>query len=388
MKVAFFSSGIPNQGGGISTYMLQMANALNVAGHKAVFFTSRIEGRPEIEETDAATIYRICARNEMRGRNTAQIALELAANLHVDLIEGADHLGECATLLKISRNVPVMIKVHCSNAVRVLHQSEALYPWQKLMIRLAHLRNLSQVKAEILSIRKADLLCAPSKRLIQELKKQSIYKNRSIGLIPNPFSPMDFPRSEEGSAPMILFAGRMSIGKGITYLPRIMEEVWNVVPECRLVIAGSDSYARGLGSLKDWLIQRFHDDISKVSFAGNLSTVDLVKMYDTAWVVIIPSRWDNFPSVALESMAREKPIVASPHGGMPEMLENTRNIIAAPECEDFPKGICTFLRNKSFRQSAGINGLKRLKRVYAPKVVADVYVSFVEQALISSGLKS
>ena len=39
--------------------------------------------------------------------------------------------------------------------------------------------------------------------------------------------------------------------------------------------------------------------------------------------MILPSRWDNFPTVLLEAMARSRPVVSSPNGGMPEMLEGT-----------------------------------------------------------------
>ena len=381
MKVAFYSSAYPGCGDGISTYIFQMSMALRLIGHQTVIFTNRESGCPEIEKTEGATIYRIYEKSEIRSRVAALNVLKAAENLKIDLIEGADHLGECAPLLAMPHNVPVMVKVHCSNAVRVLYESEVLYPWQRIMTRLAHMRNWRQIIAEFQSIRNADILCAPSKKLIYELKKQSFFKGRSIGFVPNPFTPFRFSRSAEQTVPTILFAGRLCFGKGISYLPKIMQKVWGVVPECRLILAGSDSYARGLGSLQTWLEKRFLDQRSHVTFAGNLSVDALTRMYDQAWLVIIPSRWDNFPSVALEAMARRKPIVASPYGGMPEMFKNTGNIIADPETEDFSNAVCSFLQDKKLRQDAGISGLQRTEDVYAPEVVAEQYVSFVNQSL-------
>ena len=381
MKVAFLSSDIPCRGGGISSYILQMSGALREAGHNTIILTNHMCGRSDIEETEYATIYRIFTKRDMGRQCMGGKALEIASNLKVDLIEGADHLGECDSLLRVSHDIPIMVKVHCSNAVKVLWSSEVLYPWQKILIKFAQLKKYQTIKAEIRSIRKADILCAPSMRVIQELKRQPLYKNLELGLIPNPYKPIDVPIRGMNQEPTVLFAGRLSFGKGISYLPKIMAKVWESVPDCRLILAGNDSYARGIGSLKKWLIKRFEKDIHKITFTGNIPFDVLVEMYDRAWVVIIPSRWDNFPSVALEAMARERPIVASPHGGMPEMLENTGNIVADPEKEDFARGICAFLENEVLRRAAGADGSARVKSVYAPKAIADQYISYVEQVM-------
>lgn len=377
MKIVFYSWGYPDRGGGISTYVYQMCKALTQCGHRAVVVTDRDGPGQQVEETDSATIHRLYQTKDIRSAGAAAKVLELADSLQADLIEGADHLGECAPLLGMARNIPVMIKVHCSNAVNVLYESEIMFWWQRPLIRLAHLRNIRQLRAERTSIREADILCAPSARLIRELSQQPLAQGRTIGRIPNPFFPSEHPVAKEADIPTILYVGRLCFGKGISYLPAMMQTVWEQVPGCRLVIAGSDSYARGIGSLRVWLTREFSEKAGQVSFLGNVDRKSLQDLYDRSWVVVVPSRWDNFPSVVLEAMSRKKPVVASPHGGMPEMLADTGNRIAEPEKADFGRAVCRFLASQEARIGAGNDGFKRVKEVYAPEKVVDTYISYV-----------
>ena len=55
----------------------------------------------------------------------------------VDLIEGADHYGECAGLLRNRTRPPVLIKIHGCNAVRAPCESQILYSWQRWTQRIA-----------------------------------------------------------------------------------------------------------------------------------------------------------------------------------------------------------------------------------------------------------
>lgn len=57
----------------------------------------------------------------------------------------------------------------------------------------------------------------------------------------------------------------------------------------------------------------------RVRFTGYVPPESVVKYYDAARVVLVPSRWpEPFGMVGIEAMRRARPVVAADHGGIPE----------------------------------------------------------------------
>jgi glycosyltransferase involved in cell wall biosynthesis len=103
--------------------------------------------------------------------------------------------------------------------------------------------------------------------------------------------------------------------------------------------------------------------------------------YRRAWIVIIPSRWDTFPTVMLEAMSLGKPVVASPHGGMPEMLENTLCRALLPESKAFTQQIELLLSDARRRHEAGESLRRKALAAYAPDRIVSRYLAFIESSL-------
>lgn len=380
MRVLFHGWEFPPQGGGVGAYMKNMAWALAQTGHSAVVVTGSAKGQPSEEATPFGVVYRVYGHGEIGTSKTRERVLAIARNHSSELIEGADHLGECADLLSEKRRPPVLIKVHACQAVRVAWKSHVYYPWQYLSIRFAHLRSIRQLVRERRSIEKADLLCVPSRRIWDEMIRQGLQLPENIAHIPNPYT-VDEAVEDHGESdfPLVLFVGRIEFGKGIEFLPAIVKTVVQHFPKARIEIVGSDTYARGVGSLKNWLEKQMGASRIYVDFKGRMDAKDLSKAYQRAWVVIVPSRWDNFPTVVLEAMAKARPIVASPHGGMPEMLKGTGAFVADPAKEIFAKMVCRLLGDPSERRKIGEACRERVQQEYNPKAIVSKYIQFVQK---------
>jgi glycosyltransferase involved in cell wall biosynthesis len=382
MRVLFHGWEFPPQGGGVGSYMHNMALALTQTGHSAVVVTGKAKGEPAEKEHAYGVVYRAYAYDEIGSAAVKDRVLAIARNHHVDLIEGADHLGECAGLLEEKRRPPVLVKVHACQAIRVAWESHVYYRWQKWSLRLAHLRVFRQLLRERQSIERADLLAVPSRRIWDEMIRQGLRLPRHIGHIPNPFPFVHTLRDScENPTPLVLFVGRIEFGKGIEFLPGIIHSVVRSFPDVRFMIAGSDTYARGLGSLRRWLEKEMGELTSHVDFLGRLDSKALNEVYGRSWLVIVPSRWDNFPTVMLEAMAKGRPIVTSPHGGMPEMLEGTGAIVTDPGKETFANAVCDLLGDSDERRKIGVACKQRVQEVYSPNAVVTKYVSFVQKKL-------
>lgn len=381
MKILFFNWEFPPQGSGVGRYIDFMTQALVAAGHECVVVAVRAEGYPECERQPGRTIYRLYDYRDIGSPWIARRVLELAREHQVDLIEGAEHFAELVDVLKASSRPPVLIKMHYNDFLYRLRYAQACYPWQRWMIDAACLRRRRIIRGERFSVEWADLLTAPCQRILDECRVQGITLPKHCGVIPNPVICPDGWQNREAEKPTVLLVGRTDIGKGIQYLGEMMERIWQQMPETVLELAGGDSYARGLGSMSKWLQRRMGAQSDRIKFLGFCSPEQIDEAYRRAWVVIVPSRWDTFPTVVLESMARRKAIVASPNGGMPEMLEDSGGVIAKPESPEFAEAVLTMLGDSTIRQQAGESVRARAEQVYAPSVVARQYLDFVQEAL-------
>lgn len=379
MNILFFGWEFPPRGGGVGAYMMHMARALVYSGHTAIMVTGRMPGHAETEQIEGVTTYRIYEKEQQGDLNLMRQVLKIAEKHNIDWIEGADHLGECAGLLKIKRRAPVVIKSHGCSALKFLRDSHVLKFWQKPIILLSLLRQHSTIVNEKYCLQNADLLLTPSWRMACELKKIRWKITSNLSVVPNTLI-TDFPQiREENSRPTLLFVGRIDIGKGIQWLPSIMKNLKE--KNVCLEIAGDDSYARGIGSLKKWLERKLSEVQVDVRFLGKVNQELLAEAYQRAWVVVMPSRWDNFPTVILEAMKYGKPVVSSPYGGMVEMLSGTMSRISLPESPDFSSQIDAFLSDKSLRQEAGASMKEKLRKDYSPQQVVSQYIKAVRSSL-------
>ena len=379
MRVLFHCCEFPPQAGGVGGYIYQMASCLTRMGNQAVVVTSRFPGLPELEDCECGRVYRIYNRKDARTLKVAKAVMDLARENKIDLVEGADHHGELAGIIRTKKRPPVVVKIHGSNPINVLQNSQIYYRWQKLTIWLAHVRNRKQTIDERFSIENAEMALMPSARMREELINQRIHIPRRNAVLPNPVLPFDGELNKESVAPTVLMVSRLDIGKGIQFLPGILRKLTSEFSDLTLEIAGDDSYARGIGSLRKWLVNRLGDLKGHVKFLGKLDREQLEHAYGRAWVVLLPSRWDNFPTVLLEAMIRGKPVVASPHGGMPEMLGGTLCGTAPPEGRDFINLVANLLRDSSLRKLAGESLKKKAKEAYAPEVIVKDYIGTLKQ---------
>lgn len=365
----------PPNGSGIGRYVAEMSRALVGQGHRVVVVTSRADGCFEEEVLgEGLLVLRKFDRNELRSNRVTKLALEVASQHRIDWIEVADHWGEGATILRHRKRPPVVVKMHYNDVLKVPRYAQAWYGWQKVMIDLACLRQWQSIRAERYSLTRADMLIAPCQRILDEAKRQGLPLPGKTAVVPNPIRVKKDWLNEEAEAPTLLLVGRIDVGKGVPYLKQIIRALIGEFPELRVELAGGDNYARGLGSVKKWLIRHLGDLGRHVHFLGVLDERAMDEAYRRAWAVIVPSRWDTFPQVVLEAMARGKPIVASPNGGMPEMLAGTDCLVVDPESKEFADAIRKLLVSRQVRLNAGRSAFAQAGTIFDPNRIADEYI--------------
>ncbi|MDE0840494.1 MAG: glycosyltransferase family 4 protein, partial [Kiritimatiellae bacterium] len=366
MKILFFCWEYPPEGAGIGRYIAEMSAALQSAGHEIIVVTSEADGAPAQEALPNGVLYRLFKRSQMRDPGLAERVAKLAREHRVDWIEGADHWGECVALLARTDRPPVVVKMHYNDVVKRLRYAQAHYGWQRALIDLACLRQWRSIHAERYSLAHADVLTACSQRILDEARDQGVPLCAHVAVLPNPIRPLAQWDNSPAMVPTLLFVGRLDFGKGIAHLRPLIESLVEHIPDVVLEVAGGDSYARGVGSLRSWFERDMAGLREHVRFLGPLTPEALDDAYRRAWVVVAPSIWDTFPQVLLEAMVRAKPVVTSPHGGMAEMVAGTGCPVHDPADKAFAFSVRRLLEDTGARDTLGSALQVRAHAAYAP----------------------
>ncbi|MGH9387198.1 MAG: glycosyltransferase family 4 protein, partial [Vicinamibacterales bacterium] len=121
----------------------------------------------------------------------------------------------------------------------------------------------------------------------------------------------------------ICHVGRLERRKGVLELAEAFAEVAANDRRLTLEFAGSDTPIGTSGettvggAIRARVPRPLH---RQIRFHGALNPEDVGRTLSRAWVAAVPSRWENFPYSCIESMASGLPVIASPRGGMKELV--------------------------------------------------------------------
>lgn len=184
---------------------------------------------------------------------------------------------------------------------------------------------------------------------------------------------------------VILFVGRLARRKGVKeFIHESLPEIVAAVPQACFVIVG--------GNPTESLTQR-DDMVTEIAAAaarlglerhvmllGSLSDDDLVKLYQTCDLVVLPALAtpgdvEGFGIVLLEAAAAGKPAVATRAGGISDAVDDGRSglLVAAGDYEALSRAVITLLRDHDERTRMGANAKRRLSEQFTWDKVVTVY---------------
>jgi phosphatidylinositol alpha-mannosyltransferase len=132
------------------------------------------------------------------------------------------------------------------------------------------------------------------------------------------------PPAHRAAQPTLLYSGsldepRKQLGDLLQALPIVARSE----PEVRLWLSGPGDPSALLASAPAEARAR----VERLP----LGTPDLSPVYGEAWATVLPSKWEAFGLVLLESLACGTPVVAADHASLPELVEPGTGALAAPE---------------------------------------------------------
>jgi glycosyltransferase involved in cell wall biosynthesis len=181
-------------------------------------------------------------------------------------------------------------------------------------------------RAERFAARRAHRVYAPSRFLANHLAETHAL---DVVVLPPPLF-VDAKPVEEPRIPLpdrfLLHFGSLMPRKGTEWLARALPLAWAREPELRMVWAGRE-VDRGI---LERCRARWGDRASRVHYAGALVRPELYAVLNRAIASVLPSRVDNLPNTAAESLAFSVPVIGTRGASLDEMVEDGTSGVLIP----------------------------------------------------------
>ncbi|MDQ3849597.1 MAG: glycosyltransferase family 4 protein, partial [Actinomycetota bacterium] len=245
-----------------------------------------------------------------------QALRDLSRERPIDLVEFHDYRGIGAVAIDAKRSgcselagTTLAVRLHTSWEMTAAADGQ---PRDDLASR-------SVMALERLSLRFGDRLMAPGEGTI------GVYRRfyGPAGLAPTAVVPPalvlppDDPEARElrGDGQLrILYVGRLQRLKGVTALVQGLRALPD--PDTRLTLVGSDTPTSPTGGSMRAYLEHLAGDDPRIALLGNASRVQLGALMRSHDVVVVPSRIESYGYVIREALAANRPVLATPVGGI------------------------------------------------------------------------
>jgi glycogen(starch) synthase len=223
------------------------------------------------------------------------------------------------------------------------------------------------------TLRAADWVVGCSSAILQEGRKLvPEIASRSSVIYNGVEGPSISPTLLPFDPPRLLCLGRLAPDKGFDIVLPAFKVILQRFPSAHLIVAGNgpdremlQTEATNLG---------IHN---AVDFVGWVSPSRVPELINSSTLVVMPSREDSFPMVALESALMARPIVATRVGGLPEIVVpmETGLLVNKEDFESLAHAICLLLEHPQVTVEMGNAARLRAKTMFGWESHVDAYDS-------------
>ncbi|OGE03727.1 hypothetical protein A3B51_00620 [Candidatus Curtissbacteria bacterium RIFCSPLOWO2_01_FULL_41_18] len=360
MRIAvIIDTWFPFMGGGqINAW--EISNRIARSGAKVDIIT-RNNGKDNLKGLKNLQVYKLGSKsnpNDSFSKATFLVrSFFFAFGKNYDLIHAHAFLpGITAKLLMLTKNIPAVLTVHGTSINTQLNNffSRALEKFILTQIRYSSQISVSQ----------------------DFLKFKNI--NKRINYIPNGVNIKLFDKQagSESKTPTLIFVGRLHPQKNLKNLIAAIKIVQKKIPNIKLLIIGA-------GELKASLQNQVRELKLKnnVKFLGQKTGNDLIKLYKSSQVFILPSIYEGQPISLLEAWAAKLAVIVSKTGDCQYMVKDGKNgyhIKSPDDASEIADVIQKAFSNKNL-ENLGIAGYNLVKKSFSWEKSAEQILNMYEQ---------
>lgn len=266
---------------------------------------------------------------------------------------------------------PDLIHINAVGVNNFFHLSTANAHRAPILVTL-HGKWTSQTEGVVgHTLRDADWVVGCSAAILAEGLKLVPEIGRHSSIIYNGVEPASLsPARLSFEPPRLLCLGRLSPEKGFDLALEAFAVIMDRFPQSRLVVAGSGP---ALYQLEQ---QAGRAGIAHaVEFTGWVAPELVPALINNATIVVMPSREDSLPLVALEAARMARPVVATRVGGLQEIVvhQETGLLVEREETSALANAVCFLLRNPEAAVSMGQAGQRRIEVAFSWDKHLDAY---------------
>jgi glycosyltransferase involved in cell wall biosynthesis len=259
---------------------------------------------------------------------------------------------DCSTAQYVARCVPFYLEHYAGGSRglrRVALRARLGLAW---LDRARVARALQRVDA-VIGV-SAGILALFPERLVPAARRRVVHPLPPAGPPPTA-AEVERVRSHLGipAGPLVLYAGKRSLGKGTPVLLQALDGIRGAVPDVRFAFAGKG----------DWPLPVSAD----VHALGPLPQATLFALYRAADVVVVPSIWpEPLSRVLVEAMWLGRPVVATAVGGSPEAVVDgvTGLLVAKGDARALAAAVTALLGDAGRRADMGAAAASRAATLF------------------------
>jgi glycosyltransferase involved in cell wall biosynthesis len=276
-----------------------------------------------------------------------------------------------------SLGIPTVCTFHSTNFLQFVSGFRSLNSIKTLEDQSSLLlSNPIGIFCDIFSARISDRIICPCPSIARELQSHCFVKGEKIRVIPNGFDAETLMGTKALNVSslmrygiekdkFVLFVGRLTWRKGVNYLIDAFKSVHDDFGGLKLVIVGD-------GPSMPYL-KNATRDMHFVLFTGQVSDSIKKLLYESCIVVVVPSTYDVLPTVVLEAMMNNKPVIATNVGGIPFMVRNGKNglLVSPRDRKSLSGAIKTLCQNPDLGKRMGNCGGRVVKKFSSGRMLRE-----------------
>ena len=281
-----------------------------------------------------------------------------------------DNQSLSGSLLRIQEILPLVVTIHHPITKDHKLEMQNATNWKEKLSSKRWHNFLPMQKRVAPKLKKIICVSKPSKKDVVEEFHVDPNRIEVIlnGIDINTFSPCPFDKREENK--IITTASADIPLKGLKYLVKALPKILHSFPKTTLTVIGKSPNNSEVSKLIEEL------NLSNViTFRSGISEKEIVDLYHSSELAVIPSLYEGFGFGAGEAMACGVPLISTHSGGLEEVVGDAALKIIPSSAEEIEKAVIKLFNNPEEMRKLSIKGRQRMEEIFDWKIAASSYES-------------
>ena len=281
-----------------------------------------------------------------------------------------DNQSLCGSLLKIQEILPLAVTIHHPITKDHKLEMENAANWKEKLSSMRWHNFLPMQKRVAPKLNKIICVSGPSK---EDIIKEFLVDDKKIEVILNG---IDIDKFVPGSKDLVQVNKIITTAsadiplKGLKYLILALPKILKSFPKTTLTVIGKSPSNSEVSKIIDKL-----DLNNIISFRSGISEDEIVHLYHSSEIAVIPSLYEGFGFGAGEAMACGVPLISTHSGGLKEVVGESAVEIMPFSAEEIEKAVINLFNNREKMKELSEKGRQRMESKFDWKLAASSYES-------------